>query len=166
MKRKNPFINFLAIIWEYISPFSAIHELYLIAKHYIILRQVMRSLDGNTIIKNINTKDYKFKVDNLGRIYTVINISEELIDKEDTIMVNVMECLRIADKELLKYGLSEIVAPYIKKLYNSDKNTYYVLVVLKPITSFFSFWNSFWEIVKLIIYYFIINYIYVQFFTI
>lgn len=73
---------------------------------------------------------YELRVDKLGRIYTVINIPEELwpYDKQDQAWPWMLEQLRDVDELLMSLRLNELVYPDVTRI---DGQPAY-LVILSP----------------------------------
>ena len=141
------FLNFL----DYFNPLSGLHELYLVIKYYIIFRKTTLSNEFKFELSKINEKrnSSKYRIDNLGRIYTIVNIPPDIIGDEDVISRLCIEEIRAIDKLLMPLGLTDIITPYIDRQYDDEKNAYYVLIVIAPNTSFFTFSNIIWEIIKI-----------------
>lgn len=149
-KKKNNF-GFILTIFDYLNPFAGIHELFLVIRYYYVLRKTMHSDEAKKLIKDNNeTKDSnKCRVDNLGRLYTVVNLPIEQIEKEDVMALLTIDALRVMDKMLLQLGVTDFVTPDIERHYNPDKDAYYILIVIGPNTSFFTIRNIIWELIKI-----------------
>jgi hypothetical protein len=84
---------------------------------------------------------YELRIDRIGRIYTVINIPDELLplDKKDQVWPWVLEQLRELDEILMEVRLNELVFPEVTKI--EEYPSY--LVVLTPSTESFSVGKAF-----------------------
>jgi hypothetical protein len=82
---------------------------------------------------------YELRSDNIGRIYTVINVPEELLEyeKRDMVWPWVLEELKQIDELLMECRLNDIVYPEVKPIEEAPA----YLVVLTPSTESFSFWK-------------------------
>lgn len=77
-----------------------------------------------------------FRVDWVGRIYTVINLPEEVINQPFSEEGYVLMKLREFDKFFLDMGISDVVSPEMMKL---DTETAYLLV-LSPDREYTKLW--------------------------
>lgn len=83
-------------------------------------------------------EEASLRVDWIGRIYTIINLKEELLNQPDLVQQSyVFQQLSPISKELMKYGLSNDAFPEITKV-----NQMSYLVVLYPENDYFN-WISF-----------------------
>lgn len=86
-------------------------------------------------------KSYKFEIrtDKIGRMYTVINIPEELIpyEKRDMVWPWMLEQLRELDDLLMSLRLNDLVYPEVTQI----EGTSAYLVVLSPSTESISIWK-------------------------
>ncbi len=103
-----------------------------------------------TVISAVNepeTKDrfkkfkYELRVDKIGRIYTVINVPDDLLVYENRNMVWpwVLDELRSIDDLLMECRLNDLVYPEVKPI--DDSASY--LVILSPSTESLDIWKFF-----------------------
>lgn len=157
MSKNNRFGRLLTII-DYLNPFAGIHELYLIIKYYLICYRTLKSEEGKKAIIAYNKKSsgQPLRVDNIGRLYTVVNLPEEIQESEDAIMLVTLNTLREIEQVLLPLGITEIITPQYYKKLNQEKDTNYILIIINPNTSFFTIRNCIWELLKIISFIFLI----------
>ena len=76
-------------------------------------RVVMKALKEPEVIQGLKTYQYELRVDKIGRIYTVINLPEELweLDKKDMVWPWMLEQLRELDELLMTLRLNDLVYP-------------------------------------------------------
>lgn len=76
-------------------------------------RVVMKALKEPEVIQGLKTYQYELRVDKIGRIYTVINLPEELweLDKKDMVWPWMLEQLRELDELLMELRLNDLVYP-------------------------------------------------------
>ena len=79
-------------------------------------RVVMKALKEPEVIQGLKTYKYELRVDKIGRIYTVINLPEELweLDKKDMVWPWMLEQLRELDELLMTLRLNDIVYPDVE----------------------------------------------------
>ena len=77
-----------------------------------------------------------FRVDWVGRIYTVINLPEEVATAPISQEGYVLMKLREHDKFLLELGIADYVSPEFEKINNTDS----FLLVLSPDREYFKLW--------------------------
>lgn len=77
-----------------------------------------------------------FRVDWIGRIYTVINLPEEVATAPISQEGYVLMKLREHDKFLLDLGIADYVAPEFNRIENTDS----FLLVLSPDRDYFKLW--------------------------
>ena len=80
--------------------------------------------------------DKGFRVDWIGRIYTVINLPEEVATAPISQEGYVLMKLREHDKFLLELGIADYVSPEFEKINNTDS----FLLVLSPDREYFKLW--------------------------
>jgi hypothetical protein len=82
---------------------------------------------------------YPLRVDRIGRIYTVINIPDELLSyqNQDAVWPWVLGELRSIDDLLMECRLNDLVYPEVSPI--PDNPAY--LVILSPSTESFSIWK-------------------------
>lgn len=90
-------------------------------------------------IQLLKTFKYELRIDKIGRIYTVINIPEELypFDKQDMVWPWMLEQLKELDEILLRLRLSDLLYPEVTRI--PDSFSY--LIVLSPSTESLSIWK-------------------------
>lgn len=79
-------------------------------------RVVMKALKEPEVIQGLKTYKYELRVDKIGRIYTVINLPEELweLDKKDMVWPWMLEQLRELDDLLMSLRLNDLVYPDVE----------------------------------------------------
>ena len=80
--------------------------------------------------------DKGFRVDWIGRIYTVINLPEEVATAPISQEGYVLMKLREHDQFLLKLGIADYISPEFNKIENTDS----FLLVLSPDREYFKLW--------------------------
>jgi len=85
-----------------------------------------------------------FRVDWIGRIYTVINLPEEVATAPISQEGYVLMKLREHDKFLLDLGIADYVAPEFSRIENTDS----FLLVLSPDRDYFKLWPFLVSVVK------------------
>ena len=85
------------------------------------------------------------RVDLLGRLYTVINIPEEMVNYPN-IEMWVMQQLNPFNAILIELGIADYSFPEVQKLEEKDANAY--LVLLYPELTSIDFWRIILEIAK------------------
>jgi hypothetical protein len=105
-------------------------------KEWNIIRKALREPEVKEAFKNFK---YELRIDRLSRIYTVVNIPEELweYDKRKMVWPWVLNELREIDDLLMSVRLNDLVYPDVKEI--SDAPAY--LVVLSASNESFSFWK-------------------------
>lgn len=98
-------------------------------------RIVRKALKEPDVIHSFSRFKYQLRYDRIGRIYTVINVPEELypFEKREMIWPWMLEQLRDVDDLLMRVRLNELVFPEVTRL--PDYPSY--LVVLTPSTESF-----------------------------
>ena len=102
-------------------------EIYEDIRLWFLIRKALREDETIEALKNFK---YELRIDKIGRIYTVINIPEELwpYDKQDQVWPWMVEQLRELDDILLNRQLNELVYPDVTRIAGSPA----YLVVLAP----------------------------------
>jgi hypothetical protein len=77
-----------------------------------------------------------FRVDWIGRIYTVINLPEEVVNAPISQEGYVLMKLREFDQVFLTLGIADYVSPEMEKIPDSDS----FLLVISPNRDYLSFW--------------------------
>jgi hypothetical protein len=105
--------------------FGLVKELRLLYKYRKAARSLTTELEANNL-----------RVDWLGRIYTVINLKEELLQQPELMQQSfVLSELKPITQFLMKYGLADSSFPEIQKIEGSQS----YLVVLYPETDHVGF---------------------------
>jgi hypothetical protein len=101
---------------------------------------VRKALKEPETISALGSWKYELRKDKIGRLYTVINVPEELwpYDKQDQVWPWMVEQLRELDMLLLQRQLSDLLYPEVTRI--EDAPAY--LVVLSPSIESFSFWKG------------------------
>jgi|TARA_R110001592_G_scaffold362951_1_gene679012 hypothetical protein len=92
--------------------------------------------------KELNTKG--FRVDWVGRIYTVINLPEEVVTAPISQEGYVLMKLREHDKFLLELGIADYVSPEFNPIEGTDS----FLLVLSADREYAMFWPFFISLIK------------------
>jgi len=76
-------------------------------------RVVMKALKEPEVIQGLKSYKYELRVDKIGRIYTVINLPEELweLEKKDMVWPWMLDQLRELDELLMELRLNDLVYP-------------------------------------------------------
>ncbi len=106
-----------------------ISKLYKEIKLWLQIRKVAKSEE-----KALNEKG--FRVDWIGRIYTVINLPEEVATAPISQEGYVLMKLREHDKFLLELGIADYVSPEFNKIEDTDS----FLLVLSADREYFKLW--------------------------
>ncbi len=119
---------------------------------------VRKALSEPEIQDRFKKFKYELRVDRIGRIYTVINIPEDLLpyEKRDMVWPWVLDELRSIDDLLMECRLNDLVYPEVLPIEEAPS----YLVVLTPSTESFSIWKFLrWGLNTAIIYFilFILN---------
>lgn len=102
-------------------------------------RIVKKATTETEVIEKFREFKYEMRVDRIGRIYTVINVPEELLPYEhrNQVWPWVLEQLREIDDLLLDVRLNDLVYPEVEQY--PDAPAY--IVKLIPSSDSFSFWK-------------------------
>ena len=87
-----------------------------------------------------------FRVDWIGRIYTVINLPEEVVNAPISQEGYVLMKLREYDKIFLNMGIADYVSPEMEKIPNTDS----FLLIISPNNDYVNFSSIFWFLVKFV----------------
>jgi hypothetical protein len=100
---------------------------------------VRKALKEVAVQEKFKTFKYELRIDNLSRVYTVINIPEELweYDKRNMVWPWMLEQLRELDEMLMTVQLNDLLYPEVDKI--ADAPAY--LVILKSSRESISFWK-------------------------
>ncbi len=144
--RDNPIINFFKWLGK---PFDWPRELYTNFRHWYIIRSMCKD-EG--IQKMFKERKPEIRFDNIYRLYTVVNIPQELYDKQhagarETFLV---EQLRKVEELTLRLGVSEILYPEFN-IITDVPDSFAYLLTLETDKDAVSFMESFWWLVKMFI---------------
>lgn len=94
-----------------------------------IFRELREWLIVRSVAKKYKEELYKlgFRVDYIGRIYTVINFPDEYVSNEKAKEGYILEFLRSCDEVFIKMEISDIVAPEFVTINDSA-----VLLIISP----------------------------------
>lgn len=95
-----------------------------------LIRQIKTWRAINKILKEpetrLNVEEAGFRIDWVGRLYTVIHIPEEVVNSHEKIQqAYVLNALRQFDSLFLRLGFADAVAPEFKQI---DKENYLLVV--------------------------------------
>ncbi len=95
-----------------------------------LIRQIKIWRKINKILKEpeiqINLEEAGFRVDWIGRMYTVIHLPEEVVNSHERIQqAYVLNALRQFDALFLRLGFADAVAPEFKQI---DKENYLLII--------------------------------------
>lgn len=95
-----------------------------------LVKEIFNWIEVYSIIKRNEEELLKLglRVDWIGRLYTIINLPEEIATNEHARHPYIITQLRKYDVVLLKFGLTELVYPDIEVI----ENSYSYLLVLRP----------------------------------
>ena len=110
-------------------------------QQWLVVRKALKEDSTKELFSKFK---YELRTDNIGRVYTVMNIPESLLDlnsadKSNVVWPWVVEQLRLVDELLIKIRLNELLYPDINRIPNT--NAY--LMVLTPSTESISIWKLF-----------------------
>ena len=104
-------------------------------------------------------KENNMRVDWIGRIYTVINVPEEVSNNNHYVKEGwVLQQLQPFNEILLKVGLADYAVPELRKI--KDPGTDAFLILLYPELHNLSIWKFLWNVAKVIGLYWIIKILY------
>lgn len=104
--------------------------------------------------KNLNENN--FRVDWIGRIYTVINLPEEVTNQPISREGYVLMKLREYDILFLKMGIADVISPEMVELEDADS----YLLILSPDRDYIKFMPFIWFLFKSSFYIILIKIIY------
>ena len=91
---------------------------------------------------------HNLRVDNIGRIYTVVNIPEEVATNNQYVKEAwVLQQLKPFNDVLLKVGLADYAVPELRQIKEPGTNAF--LVLLYPELNNLNIWKFLWHIIKL-----------------
>lgn len=104
-------------------------------RQWLVVRKALKEAE---VIQQFKVFKYELRVDKIGRVYTVINVPEELweYDKQDMVWPWMLEQLRELDDLLISIRLSDLLYPEVSLIDNPESMAY--LVVLTPSSESFS----------------------------
>ena len=142
--KDNIFIDFFKWLGK---PFDWPRALYEDLKHWYIMRKLCNEEGFQQMIKK-NKPEIRF--DNIYRLYTVINIPEELYKKElsgarETFLIDE---LRKIEEFTLRLGISEILYPEYN-IITDIPDSYAYLLTLETDKDSFSFWKGISWLIKI-----------------
>tara|TARA_R110001632_G_scaffold117692_5_gene229849 strand:+ start:921 stop:1373 length:453 start_codon:yes stop_codon:yes gene_type:complete len=114
-----------------------------ISKLYKELR-IWQKIKNIAKVEETTLNEKGFRVDWIGRIYTVINLPEEVATAPISQEGYVLMKLREHEKFLLELGIADYVSPEFNKINDSDS----FLLVLSPDREYFKLWPFIVSIVK------------------
>jgi hypothetical protein len=88
--------------------------------------------------------DKGFRIDWVGRIYTVINLPEEVVNQPISQEGYVLMQLREHDKLFLSMGIADYVSPELIQIPETDS----FLLILSPDRDYLKFWPFFVSFIK------------------
>ena len=113
-------------------------ELYEEIKVWKRIRKI--AIENREVLEKSN-----FRVDWVGRIYTVINLPDEMLDRPDLQEGWVFMQLREYDSLFMDIGVGDYIFPEITPI--SDRGAF--LLVLTGPKDFLSWWKFIWNLMKL-----------------
>ncbi len=119
-------------IWSW--PASVIDDI----QQWMVVRKAIKEPQ---VIQSFKTFKYELRVDRIGRVYTVVNIPEELWEYEKRQMVWpwMLDQLRELDELLMALRLSDLLYPVVDPIDESGAMAY--RVILSPSTESLSIWK-------------------------
>jgi hypothetical protein len=121
-------------------------------KEISIWRKVRAVAKENEEIVN----EYRFRVDWVCRMYTVINLPEEVVNQPISREGYVLMKLREYDRLFLSLGIADSIAPEMVELEGADS----YLLVLSPDRDYAKFFPFSWFLIKSILLFFAIKIVY------
>lgn len=92
-------------------------------------------------------KEAGFRVDWVGRIYTVINLPEEVVNQPISKEGYILMKLREYDTLFLNMGIADVIAPEIEEIPNADA----YLLILSPDRDYIKLKPFLWSMLKTIV---------------
>ena len=127
-------MKFLKLINIWSWPIGVIREI----KEWNIVRKACKEEEVQKILKESN-----LRVDDISRMYTVINVPEELAMNQNLYWPVIMEKLKPLNEAMLKIGISELIYPEIKRV-----NKVSFLIILGPEIEYLTFKQFFYQLLK------------------
>ena len=129
------------LLW-FLKPLDWPRELYTNIKDWYLIRKVCKEKEAIRAFKEFSPE---LRVDNIGRIYTVINIPEEMYDKKfaQARQTFLIDQLRKIEELTLRLGVSELLYPQYTLISDVPDSFAYLLVLETEKDAV-----SIWEFVK------------------
>ncbi len=142
----NPFINFFKWLAK---PFDWPRDLYTNFRHWYIIRSMCKQPSVQEMFKN---RKPEIRHDNIYRLYTVVNIPQELYDKQhsgarETFLIDE---LRKVEEFTLRLGVSEMLFPEFN-IITDVPDSYAYLLTLETDKDAVSFLEALYWIIKMFI---------------
>jgi len=105
-------------------------------RQWLMVRKALREAEVVSAFKNFK---YELRIDRIGRVYTVINVPEELweYEKREMVWPWMVEQLRELDDVLMRVRLNELLYPEVTPIEGSPA----YLVVLSTSSESISIWK-------------------------
>ena len=105
-------------------------------RQWLMVRKALREAEVVSAFKNFK---YELRIDRIGRVYTVINVPEELweYEKREMVWPWMVEQLRELDGVLMRVRLNELLYPEVTPIEGSPA----YLVVLSTSSESISIWK-------------------------
>ena len=102
-------------------------------------RLVSKALKEAEVIDGFSKFQYELRTDQIGRVYTVVNIPEELApyEKRNMVWPWMLEQLRELDDLLMSLRLNDLLYPEVSQIEGSSS----YLIVLSPSTESIDIWK-------------------------
>jgi hypothetical protein len=128
-------LKFTKMNWYNIFKWPA--EIYDDIRQWLLVRSALKEPETIEALKSFK---YELRVDQIGRIYTVINLPEELwpYEKQNQVWPWMVEQLRELDDLLLSRQLNDLIYPEVKPIEGAPA----YLIVLTPSTESLK-WSKF-----------------------
>jgi hypothetical protein len=106
-------------------------------RQWMVVRSALKEPSTQSELKAF--QDLEIRQDKIGRLYTVVNLPEELwpYEKRNMAWPYVLEKLRTVDELLMKVRLNELLFPDVKPI----DDAYAYLIVLSPSIESLSIWK-------------------------
>lgn len=123
-----------------------------------LINEIKIWLKVRSVAKEFETtlNESGFRVDWVGRIYTVINLPEEVINQPFSREGYVLMKLREYDRLFLNMGISDVIAPELVELKDADA----YLLILSPDRDYLKPRLLLWSLFKIFMLFFIIRILY------
>ncbi len=139
----------------FLKPFDWPRELYSNIKDWYLMRQVTKEPET---LRAFKESDPELRVDNIGRIYTVVNIPEDMYDKQfaNARQTYMVEILRQIETLTLRLGISELLYPNYT-LINDIPDSFAYLLVLDTDKDALSVWEGLKWLLKAFLWFLLIS---------